>query len=66
MTLHDQTQLKNTKTKLRELQDRYEGLQTDGAEDPRLRDMTLTSLKRLINQLTEEIVRYEIHHPAQS
>jgi hypothetical protein len=44
---------------LRELQERYEALRVGLSEDPRVRRLTMTSLKRLINQLTEEITRFE-------
>jgi hypothetical protein len=59
MTLDNETELLNTRTKLRELQDRYEALRIDESEDPRVRRLTMISLKRLINQLTEEIARFE-------
>jgi hypothetical protein len=59
MTLHNQTELSNTRIKLRELQERYESLRADQSEDPRVRRLTMISIKRLINQLTEEITRFE-------
>ena len=59
MSLDNETELRNTRTKLRELQERYEALRTDRSEDPRVRRLTMASLKRLINQLTEEITRFE-------
>ena len=59
MTLDNETQLLNTRAKLRELQKRYEDLRADQSEDPRVRRLTMMSLKRLINQLTEEITRFE-------
>jgi hypothetical protein len=59
MTLANESQLANTRTKLRELQERYEALRADQSEDPRVRRLTMMSLKRLINQLTEEITRFE-------
>jgi hypothetical protein len=55
----DETALLNTRAKLRELQARYEALRIDQSEDPRVRRLTMMSLKRLINQLTEEITRVE-------
>ena len=36
----------------------------DADEDEEVRELTLESVKRLINQLKEEIVRYEAHQPA--
>jgi hypothetical protein len=59
MMLDNETELLNTRTKLRELQERYEALRVDLSEDPRVRRLTMMSLKRLINQLTEEITRFE-------
>lgn len=59
MTLGNRRDLVNTRTKLRELQERYEALRADISEDPRVRRLTMISLKRLINQLTEEITRCE-------
>jgi hypothetical protein len=64
MTLLNSTELINTQEKLRELKTRYEELRLDLSEDPRVRRLTMLSLKRLINQLTEEIARFEsrLHH----
>jgi hypothetical protein len=59
MTLDNEIELANTRTKLKELQARYEALRVDQSEDPRVRRLTMMSLKRLINQLTEEITRFE-------
>jgi hypothetical protein len=59
MTLDNETELLNTRTKQRELQERYEALRVDPSEDPRIRRLTMMSLKRRINQLTEEITRFE-------
>ena len=55
----NKNELVNTRVKLRELQDRYDALRLDTAQDPRVRRLTMMSLKRLINQLTEEITRVE-------
>jgi len=64
MIVDDNIQLANTRAKLRELQERFEALRVDSSEDPRVRKLTMISLKRLINQLTEEIARLEsrLHH----
>jgi hypothetical protein len=59
MIIDNEIQLLNTRTKLRELQERYEALRLDLSEDPRLRRLTMMHLKRLINQLNEEITRFE-------
>jgi hypothetical protein len=64
MTLANSTELINTQVKLAELKARYEELRLDLSEDARVRKLTMLSLKRLINQLTEEIARFEsrLHH----
>ena len=64
MTLRNDAELANTREKLRELQQRYEARRAESATDPHVRELTLQSLKRVINQLTEEIARYEAHAPA--
>jgi|WetSurMetagenome_2_1015567.scaffolds.fasta_scaffold656975_2 hypothetical protein len=64
MTLQNESEFLNTKDKLREIQTRYDSLRGDSTEDPRVRELTLRSLKRIINQLKEEIARFEVHHPA--
>jgi hypothetical protein len=55
--------LNNTRRKLFELETRYEGLKKDTGGDEELRRAERNSLKRLINQLKEEIIRYEAHEP---
>ena len=59
MTLDTEAELINTRAKLLELQQRYDALRGDKCEDPRVRRLTMISLKGLIDQLTEEITRYE-------
>ncbi|MBI4581683.1 MAG: hypothetical protein HY718_18450 [Planctomycetes bacterium] len=61
MTLQNDMELANTRVKLGELEERYQQLRDDTAEDEHLRELTLFSLRRLINQLREEIARYEAH-----
>lgn len=65
MTLVNDQQLANTQEKLGTLQARYEELKSDHRQSAHLREMTMRSLKRLINQLKEEIARYKTHQPAQ-
>jgi uncharacterized protein involved in exopolysaccharide biosynthesis len=66
MSLQNQTQLDNTRAKLARLQARYEALRAETNDDPELRDATLKSLVRHINQFKEEIARYEAHQTAKS
>ena len=54
-------ELTNTRRKLRELESLYQSKSQETGGDEQLRDMTLESLKRLINQLKEEIIRSEAH-----
>jgi hypothetical protein len=61
MTLRNERELENTKRKLRLLEESYEEARAD---DVHLREVEMESLKRLINQLKEEIARYEAHQPS--
>ena len=64
MNLQSDRELVNTRAKLRMLEEEYEATRNDASEDAYLRELTMHSLKRLINQLKEEIVRYQAHQPA--
>lgn len=59
MTLKNDIELANTRAKLRELEERYEARCRETAANAHVHELTLQSLKRLINQLKEEIARYE-------
>lgn len=61
MTLQNQHECNVARETRRMLQDEYESARTSSAESDRVREATLQSLTRLINQLTEEIVRFEAH-----
>ena len=61
MNLQSDCELANTCAKLRLLEEEYEATRNDASEDAYLREVTMHSLKRLINQLKEEIARYEAH-----
>jgi hypothetical protein len=65
MSLQSAREFENTRCKLRELQEAYEAALHRPIENVHAREATLTSLRRLINQLKEEIARYEAHQPAQ-
>jgi flagellar biosynthesis chaperone FliJ len=64
MTLRNERELDNTKRKLRLLEESYEEARTDTEDDEHLREVEMESLKRLINQLKEEIARYQAHQPS--
>jgi hypothetical protein len=61
MSLQSERELENTKRKLRVLEESYDEARADTTEDQHLREIEMESLKRLINQLKEEIARYEAH-----
>ena len=64
MDLRNERELANTRKKLERLEALYEADKHETGGDEELRDMEMASLKRLINQLKEEIARYEAHQPA--
>ncbi len=64
MTLKSEFELANTRQKLRELEEHYEARRGETAANPHARELTLRSLKRLINQLKEEIAVFEAHRLA--
>jgi len=59
--LRNETELANTRDKLHILEARYEEIRQETGGDEELRTTELKSLKRFINQLKEEIARYEAH-----
>jgi hypothetical protein len=63
MALKNETELFNTREKLRELESRYEQRKRETPANPHVHELTLHSLKRLINQLKEEISLFEVHQP---
>ena len=62
--LQSELELANTRDKLRLLEESYAEVFIETGDDQELRDAELESLKRFINQLKEEIARYEAHQPA--
>ena len=61
MRLLSDVELANTRRKLDELEALYAAREGETGGDEELRDMTMQSLMRLINQLKEEITRSEAH-----
>ncbi len=66
MILKNERELANTREKLADMEARYEELRSDSTTSPHVRELTLHSLKRVINQMKEEIVLYRIKHPETS
>jgi len=61
MTLRNDTELINTREKLRELEKRYARRLKEKPANEHVHELTMASLKRVMNQLKEEITLYEIH-----
>ena len=59
MDLKNDLELEVTRDKLRMLESHYEVSRLDTTDDPHVRELSLRSIKRMIHQLKEEIVRYE-------
>ncbi len=66
MNLQTQRELEVTRNKLKMLEEQYEATRNKSGTDEHVRELTLQSLGKLINQLKEEIVPYESRISAQS
>lgn len=60
MTIENRRQLENTRTKLRELEQLYVKTEQASSADEHVRELTLRSLKKRMNQFKEEIARFEV------
>jgi hypothetical protein len=63
MNLRSPREVTNSRKKLRLLEKMHQDASADVEGDPEVRDAELESLQRQINQLKEEIARYEAHTP---
>jgi hypothetical protein len=59
MTLQSQRELEVTREKPKLLEERYEANKHEQDGDEHVRELTMRSLKQLINQLKEKIARFE-------
>ena len=59
MSIENRTQLANTRMKLQELELLYDRTRQEPAASEHVRELTLRSLKKRINQFKEEITRFE-------
>lgn len=59
MSIENRRQLENTRTKLQELEERYTKTEQALSSDAHVRELTLRSLKKRMNQFKEEIARFE-------
>ena len=64
MELRNQRELDNTRAKLLRMERLYKTAELDKEGDEDIREAELQSIKRFINQLKEEIARYECRQPA--
>lgn len=61
MTLESYRELELAREKLRSLEEHYEKVRQQPTENDHLRQLTLRSLRQFMNQLNEEITRFESH-----
>jgi hypothetical protein len=61
MGLKDERELAVTRGKLRVLEERLAVARTEPRDNPRAHELSLRSLTRMINQLKEEIARFQAH-----
>ena len=59
MSLQNQRELDATREKLRLLEERYEANKREHDADEHVQEISMRSLRRLINPLKEEIARFE-------
>jgi hypothetical protein len=59
MSIQSRHQLENTRKKLQILEDRCKLLESTAQESTMARELTVRSLKRFMNQMKEEIARFE-------
>ena len=64
MSLNSQSELDNTREKLRRLQRMLADASAETEGDSNVREAELESLQRQIKQLKEDIARYEAKQPA--
>lgn len=65
MALTNQTQVAVTRRKLQLLEERYKASQQEPDADACYKVVSRRSLKRMINQMKEEIIRFEAKMPVQ-
>jgi hypothetical protein len=66
MSLQSIRELEVTRQRLQELEQVYAATLADSSQTGYSRDLTLRSLRRTVNQLKEEIARFEAHTSSKS
>jgi hypothetical protein len=61
MSIKNRDELRVSREKLSWLEKEYEAAKLRSSDNPTVQEWTLRSLKQTINQLKEEIVRFESH-----
>lgn len=64
MSVQSERQSENTRVKLKLLEVRLRDLDAEPVANVQTRELTRKSLKKIVNQLREEIVRFEAHQVA--
>lgn len=64
MRLQSEREVRVTRDKLRMLEEQYEATRANTTIPDHARDLTLHSLKKLINQMKEEIAWFQCHATA--
>ena len=64
MSIQNARRLETTRTKLAFLEAQLEELKAEPVINAQIRELSRRSFVRLINQLKEEIIRYEAHAPS--
>jgi septation ring formation regulator EzrA len=59
MSIENRRQLENTRAKVQMMEELYERKRREPADDEHVRELTLRSLKKRINQFKEEMIRFE-------
>ena len=59
MSIENRRELENTRAKLQRMEQLYERLRQEPAEDEHVRELTLRSLMKRLNQFKEEMIRFE-------
>jgi hypothetical protein len=66
MELKDEREAEVTREKLRSLEARYGSVSQAAGDDAHIQELTLRSLKRMMNQMKEELARYESRRSSQA
>ena len=66
MELKDEREVEVTRQKLKSLEEHYEASRKQPSDDPHIDELSLRSIRRMINQMKEEILRFEARRREQA